>query len=88
MTKLGNLFDFQKVAGNKDLEAVIKDTESRYAVELSDSELELASAGTGANAPGMVEHYCDKCKCKRLFKTASGGRATCTAPGCNNQILL
>lgn len=89
MAKLGNLFDFQKIAGNQDMDSLIKATESRYDIELSDDELELAAAGSDVmNTPKMVEHYCEKCKGNRLFKIASGGRAICTAPGCNNQILL
>ena len=87
MTNIRNLFDFQKIAGNKELEAIIKGTESRYGVELSDDDLELAAAGrytdTGYNT---VEKYCEICKAMEKFKLMSGGRAVCTK--CGEQIML
>ena len=42
--KLSNLFDFQRFAASKRLDAVITDVESRYAGALSDDELEMVSA--------------------------------------------
>lgn len=42
--KLKILFDYQKFKGNKKLAALIEDTESRYATELSDDEISLVAA--------------------------------------------
>lgn len=33
-----------------------------------------------------VEHYCEKCKAKRLFRLASGGRGYCQT--CNSSAFL
>ncbi len=38
------LFDFQKFSGNRKLEAVIQDTQSRQAAALTESELEFVNA--------------------------------------------
>lgn len=46
--KIKALFEFQKFSGNKRLDAMINDTESRYRNELSDDEVEIVSAaGSG-----------------------------------------
>jgi len=42
--KLKALFDYQKFKGNKKLEHLIVETESRYAKELSDDEISIVSA--------------------------------------------
>ena len=43
--RLSGLFDFQRFAPNKGLQAIIEDTESRYRmVELDDSEMEMVAA--------------------------------------------
>lgn len=42
--KLKALFDYQKFKGNKKLESLIVETESRYAKELSDDEMSIVSA--------------------------------------------
>ncbi|MBO5622235.1 MAG: hypothetical protein J6N21_17530 [Butyrivibrio sp.] len=51
--KLSRLFDFQKYAGNKAMQSIIDDVESRYhidAVELSDDELfGVAAAGVSSD---------------------------------------
>jgi len=49
-TKVKHLFDFQRIAKNKSLENIIKDTEARYRIgpqeyALSDDELEIFAAG-------------------------------------------
>ncbi len=48
---LRTLFDFQRFAGNKDLEEVISETESHYGRALSDDELSYVSA---AGVPSMM----------------------------------
>lgn len=88
MANIRNMFDFQKIADNKKLGEVVSMLENKYGVALSDDDLELATAGTGSGAVQTVERMCDKCKCTRTFRLMSGGRAVCTAPGCNNQILF
>ena len=46
--KIKALFEFQRFSGNKRLEAMINDAESRYRNELSDEEVEIVSAaGSG-----------------------------------------
>ena len=42
--KLKSLFDYQKFTGNKKLERLIIETESRYSKELSDDEMSIVSA--------------------------------------------
>ncbi len=42
--KIKALFEFQRFSGNKRLEAMINDTESRYQNELSDEDVEIVSA--------------------------------------------
>ncbi len=42
--KLKALFDYQKFKGNKKLERLIVETESRYSRELSDDEISIVSA--------------------------------------------
>ena len=49
-TKVKHLFDFQRIAKNKSLENIIKDTEARYRIgpqeyALSDDALEIFAAG-------------------------------------------
>ncbi len=46
--KIKALFEFQRFSGNKRLEAMINDAESRYQDALSDDELEnVSAAGSG-----------------------------------------
>lgn len=46
--KIKALFEFQRFSGNKRLDAMINDTESRYRSELSDDDLEnVSAAGSG-----------------------------------------
>ena len=46
--KIKALFEFQRFSGNKRLDAMINDTESRYRNEISDDELEsVSAAGSG-----------------------------------------
>ena len=46
--KIKALFEFQRFSGNKRLEAMINDTESRYRNELSDEDVEnVSAAGSG-----------------------------------------
>ena len=42
--KLKSLFEFQKFERNADLESLIKESENRYARELSDDDLFLVAA--------------------------------------------
>ena len=42
--KLGKLFDYQRFENNDKLAKLIRETESRYAKELTDDELELVAA--------------------------------------------
>lgn len=48
--KLLSIFDFQRFEGNKKMQALIDDTESRYAYALSDDDLEWV------NAAGEIEN--------------------------------
>ena len=52
--KLKKLFDFQRFEQNERLEKLIRETESRYAKELSDDDLSLVNAAGEIN-PGKVE---------------------------------
>ena len=45
-----NLFDFQKFKANKHLADLIAETESRYAKELSEDDLEIINAAGDINA--------------------------------------
>lgn len=45
---LKRLFDYQKFSGNSRLEAMIRDTESRYDNVLSDDDLEYVNAAGSA----------------------------------------
>lgn len=46
--KIKALFEFQRFSGNKRLDAMINDTESRYRNEIADDELEsVSAAGSG-----------------------------------------
>ncbi len=49
--KLRYLFDFQKFAGNKKLNDLIQDTDTRYTRSLSDEELSYVNA---AGIPAMM----------------------------------
>lgn len=42
--KLKQMFDYQAFSGNKDIERMMKEAESRYAVALSDDDLFLVNA--------------------------------------------
>ena len=48
--KLSSIFDFQRFEGNKKLQALIDETETRYAYALSDDDLEWV------NAAGEIEN--------------------------------
>lgn len=48
--KLTALFDYQRFEGNKKLQALIDETETRYAYALSDDDLEWV------NAAGEIEN--------------------------------
>lgn len=56
--KLKALFDYQKFKGNKKLERLIVETESRYAKELSDDEMSIVSAA-GEPLSRMAENEDD-----------------------------
>lgn len=45
--KLKKLFDYQRFEKNEKLEKLIRETESRYAKELSDDDLTLVNAAGG-----------------------------------------
>lgn len=46
--KIKAIFEFQRFAGNKRLDAMINDAEDRYRNELSDEDVEIVSAaGSG-----------------------------------------
>lgn len=50
------LFDFQKFSGNSQLEAMIRDTESRYGNALSDDDLEYVNAAGSTYHPKRDKH--------------------------------
>lgn len=87
MAKLGQLFDLQRFAGNKELEDIINETHSRYSdsniIELVDNELELVAAGTENEAlkEQTCQAMCPKCNKITVFKCYSGGRAVCSECG-------
>lgn len=62
MANLRQLFDLQKIADDKELAAVIEETNGRYASasKLSDDELELAAAGGSAQ---YMKIACNVCGC-------------------------
>lgn len=62
MASLKDLFDYQKFAGNSRLEAMIKDTESRYGSKLSIDDLELVSA---AGTPDQIQQQKELLKHKK-----------------------
>lgn len=49
--KLSRLFDFQKFEKNNALEALIAESENRYARELSDDDLEFVNAAGEMTSP-------------------------------------
>ena len=63
--KLKKLFDYQRFEKNERLEKIIRETESRYAKELSDDDLSLVNAAgetqvgglSGENNRGSVSGY-------------------------------
>ena len=65
---LKTLFAYQGFAANKRLDALIKETESRYSEEMTDDELEdINDAGSGyptsssnKDNGGLVECFCQK----------------------------
>ena len=59
---LKDLFEYQKFAGNSRLEAMIKDTESRYGSKLGIDDLELVSA---AGTPEQIEKQKEMLKRKK-----------------------
>ena len=85
---LRRLFDYQRFEQDPKLKAVIdaaSDGSSRMA--LSDDELSFAAAGSDmTGAAGEREAFCPKCKCKRVFRLYSGGRAFCKV--CNMEINI
>lgn len=62
MASLKDLFEYQKFAGNSRLEAMIKDTESRYGSKLGIDDLELVSA---AGTPEQIEKQKEMLKRKK-----------------------
>ena len=62
------LFAYQGFAANKRLDALIKDTESRYSDEMTDDEAEGVNAAGGGYLPnssnknngGLAECFCQK----------------------------
>ncbi len=50
--KLKKLFDYQRFEKNEKLEKLIRETESRYAGELSDDDLTLVNAAGEFTMPG------------------------------------
>lgn len=50
-----NLFDYQKIANNQKLAAMIDKTESMYGDGLSEAELENVTAGFSANKNTALE---------------------------------
>ncbi len=65
---LKTLFAYQGFAANKRLDALIRDTESRYSDEIADDELESVNAAGGGyltssskkDNGGSVECFCQK----------------------------
>ena len=55
--KLKMLFDYQRFEKNQRLEELIRETESRYAKDLSDEELGYVNAA-GEVEMDMVSHVC------------------------------
>lgn len=57
--KLKKLFDYQRFEKNERLEKLIRETESRYAKELSDDDLSLVNAAgeTGVNIGGLTGDF-------------------------------
>ena len=53
---LKRLFDYQKFSGNSRLEAMIRDTESRYDSVLSDDDLEYVNAAGSTYHPKWDKH--------------------------------
>ena len=53
---LKRLFDYQKFSGNSRLEAMIRDTESRYDSVLSDDDLEYVNAAGDTYHPKRDKH--------------------------------
>ena len=53
--KLKKLFDYQRFEKNERLEKLIRETESRYAKELSDADLSLVNAAGDMIAPNESE---------------------------------
>lgn len=62
MASLKDLFDYQKFAGNSRLEAMIRDTESRYGSKLDIDDLEFINA---AGSPEMIQQQKDMLKNKK-----------------------
>ena len=56
--KIKKLFDYQRFEKNEKLEKLIRDTESRYATELSDDDLSFVSAA-GEDTPPAEEPLTD-----------------------------
>lgn len=52
--KLNKLFDYQRFEGNKRLEKLISEAESRYAAQLSDDDLSFVCAAGEADAGNVL----------------------------------
>ena len=53
--KLKKLFDYQRFEQNKKLGKLIKETEKRYAAELSDEDLSLVNAAGDPEIPEAIK---------------------------------
>lgn len=62
MASLKDLFDYQKFAGNSRLEAMIRDTESRYGSKMDLDDLEFINA---AGTPESIRQQEDLLKQKK-----------------------
>lgn len=85
---LRKLFDYQRFEQDPKLQTVIDAVaDERSVIPLSDDELSFAAAGVNMTvASGEKEAFCPKCKCKRIFRLHSGGRAFCKV--CNTEINI
>lgn len=68
--KIKKLFDYQRFEKNEKLEKLIRDTENRYATELSDDDLSFVSAA-GENTPPEPLTDGNKDKVGRVGQTST-----------------
>lgn len=54
--RLRALFDYQRFEKNAHLERLINETESRYAMELSDDDLDMLNAAGVPDMPGKINN--------------------------------